>query len=135
MKNSASGSNHIHYEMLRRLPQHAKRSLLEHYNKIHWTGIYLKQWKEGILKPEGDKTLVSSYRPILPNCLKKITDYRLMWFLGKINFYWTIIWNLKKICLSICRLWWKITLIFGLTCWQYLPNQTLHKEYMEDLLN
>lgn len=90
--NSAPGPDHIHYEMLRQLPEEVKLKLLNIYNKIWLEGTYPEQWREAIIipipKPNKDPKLPSSHRPISLICcpskiLEKMVNTRLTWHLER----------------------------------------------------
>ena len=79
VKGSSPGPDRIHYEMLRRLPFYAKRSLLTVFNEI-WTGDeFPQEWRQSllipILKPGKDPKIPASHRPImLTSCLCKTME-------------------------------------------------------------
>ena len=78
------------YEMLKHLPDKAKKFLLKIMDKIWETGILPKDWKISIIvavkKPNKDAFQATSYRPIaLTSCVcklvEKMINTRLVWHL------------------------------------------------------
>ena len=93
-ENTAPGEDDIIYEMLKHLPEHAKKFLLKIINKILETGILPKSWKISVIipskKPGKDSNEATSYRPIaLTSCvckvMEKMINTRLVWYLEKNN--------------------------------------------------
>ena len=93
-KDSASGRDDIHYQMLKHLPFETKEVLLEIFNHIFSTGSFPSLWREAtvipIPKPGKDNSKPGSYRPIaLTSCLCKIMERlinnRLVWYLESHN--------------------------------------------------
>ena len=87
---TAPGEDTILYEMLKHLPEDAKKFLLKIINKIWETGILPKSWKIAIIipaqKPQKDRFQATSYRPIaLTSCvcklMEKMINTRLVWHL------------------------------------------------------
>ena len=87
---TAPGEDTILYEMLKHLPDDAKRFLLKIINKVWETGILPKGWKISIIvpvnKPNKDPSQATSYRPIaLTSCvcklMEKMINTRLVWHL------------------------------------------------------
>ena len=76
-KNTAADPDKVPYEMVRYLPEIARKYLLKVYNKL-WTENYFPQeWKEAFIvaipKPNKDHTKPENYRPIaLTSCVCKI---------------------------------------------------------------
>ena len=86
---SAPGEDNILYEMLKHLPEEAKKLFLK-INKIWETGVLPKTWKVAIIipakKPNKDAYQATSYRPIaLTSCvcklMNKMINTRLFWHL------------------------------------------------------
>lgn len=93
--NSAPGKDNIHYSVLFKLPQCAKKILLDIYNKI-FDGSHPipKEWKDYIIVPilkfKKPQNIASSYRPIaLASCVMKtyerLLKNRLEWWMEKNN--------------------------------------------------
>ena len=89
-ESTAPGEDSINYEMLKHLPDHAKKYLLKIVNKIWETGILPKDWSISIIvpvkKPNKDASQTTSYRPIaLTSCvcklMEKMINTRLVWYL------------------------------------------------------
>ena len=89
-KATAPGEDLVMYEMLKHLPDNAKKFLLKIMNKIWETGILPKDWKISIVvpvkKPNKDAFQATSYRPIaLTICvcklMEKMINIRLIWHL------------------------------------------------------
>ena len=87
---TAPGEDTIIYEMLKHLPDDAKKYLLKIINKIWETGILPKDWSISIIvpfkKPNKDSFQATSYRPIaLTSCvcklMEKMINTRLVWYL------------------------------------------------------
>jgi len=91
-KNKTPGGDRIVYELLQRLPETAKRTLLRLYNLVWSTGSVPKPWRHAIvipiLKNGKDPKNAASYRPIsLTSCLCKTMERmvanRLTWYIEK----------------------------------------------------
>ena len=87
---SAPGEDNILNEMLKHLPEEAKKFFLKIINKIWETGVLPKTWKVSIIipakKPNKDAHQATSYRPIaLTSCvcklMEKMINTRLVWHL------------------------------------------------------
>ena len=87
---TAPGEDTILYEMLKHLPDDAKKFLLKIINKIWETGILPKSWKISVVipvkKPNKNAFEATSYRPIaLTSCIcklmEKMINTRLVWYL------------------------------------------------------
>ena len=87
---TAPGEDLIMHEMLKHLPDNAKKFLLKIMNKIWETGILPKDWKISVIvpvkKPNKDAFQATSYRPIaLASCvcklIEKMINTRLVWHL------------------------------------------------------
>ena len=92
--NTAPGPDHIHNSILKNLPATALHFFLSLYNRIWLDHTLPDRWQEAIIipiaKPEKDRSLSSSYRPIsLTSCLCKIMERmvnrRLLWLLEQRN--------------------------------------------------
>ena len=93
-KDTATGPDEIHYQLLKHLPLSSLLVLLEIFNDIWKTGDIPESWKEAtvipIPKPGKDPQNPSNYRPIaLTSCLcktmERMINARLVWFLEKNN--------------------------------------------------
>merc|ERR1712002_974164 len=78
-ENTAPGEDNIIYEMLKHLPEHAKKVLLKIIKKIWETGILPKSWKISVIIPAKktgkDSNEATSYRPIaLTSCVCKVME-------------------------------------------------------------
>lgn len=91
-KDSTSGPDQVHYQMLRHLPDEWLSKLLDIYNEIWSSGRLPDSWKISlilpILKPNKDPCLAANYRPIaLTSCVGKIfermVNFRLTWFIDE----------------------------------------------------
>ena len=89
---SATGPDHIHYQMLKNLPDVALDTLLRVFNDSWTTGHFPSAWSEATIipipKPGKDPTNPGNYRPIaLTSCLcktfERLVNCRLVWFLEK----------------------------------------------------
>lgn len=89
---STPGEDKISYELLKHLPKSALLKILAFYNEIWKSGILIPDWKTAVIvpihKPESNKSLPASYRPIsLTPALCKINERlittRLAWYLEK----------------------------------------------------
>ena len=87
---TAVGPDHIHYQLLKHLPESSLLILLNILNKIWTTGRFPSGWRKAIIipipKPGKDPESPSSYRPIaLTSCICKTMEWminrRLVWFL------------------------------------------------------
>ena len=77
--NTSSGTDEIHYQLLKHLPVSSLLILLEIFNDIWKTGNIPKSWKEAtvipIPKPDKDHTDPTNYRPIvLTSCICKTME-------------------------------------------------------------
>ena len=93
-KDSATGPDEIHYQMLKHLPTTPLLTLLQIMNDIFSTGEFPPSWREAtvipIPKPGKDATLPESYRPIaltntICKTMERIINTRLVWYLEKHN--------------------------------------------------
>ena len=91
---SAPGDDKISYELLKHLPKSALSKILVFYNETWNCGKLIPDWKTATIipihKPESNKSLPASYRPIsLTPALCKINERliatRLSWYLEKHN--------------------------------------------------
>lgn len=91
---SAPGDDKISYELLKHLPKSALSKILVFYNDTWNCGKLIPDWKTATIipihKPESNKALPASYRPIsLTPALCKINERliatRLSWYLEKHN--------------------------------------------------
>ena len=89
-KNSATGPDDVHYELLKHLPHSTLNILLRLFNRIWDSGVFPPSWREAtvvpIPKPGKDHSNPTNYRPIaLTSCLcktmEKMVNERLMWVL------------------------------------------------------
>lgn len=89
-KDSASGPDEIHYQMLKHLPLSSKELLLSIFNNIYNTGYFPQQWRDAIIIPihksGKDSTKPENYRPIaLTSCIcktmERLVNTRLVWYL------------------------------------------------------
>jgi Reverse transcriptase (RNA-dependent DNA polymerase) len=87
---SATGPDHIHYQMLKNLPESALDTLLRVFNDSWITGNFPSAWSEATIipipKPGKDPTDPENYRPIaLTSCFcktfERLVNCRLVWFL------------------------------------------------------
>jgi len=95
-KSKSPGPDGIPYLFIQNLPSNARIHLLSIYNSIWNNNCFPNSWRHGhvipILKPDKNKFLPDSYRPIcllntLCKLLEKIINNRLMWHLEKSNFF------------------------------------------------
>lgn len=93
-KSKSPGPDGIPYSFIKNLPKNSKNYLLGIYNIMWENNIFPDSWKHGfvipILKPNKNKFLAESYRPIcllntLCKLLEKIINRRLTWFLEKFD--------------------------------------------------
>lgn len=93
-KNTAPGPHDIPAAFLHHLPPEMITKLLFIYNKIWQERCFQSEWRTSvvvpILKPEKDRHLTTSFRPIALTCvpckiLEKITAKRLLWTLKKLE--------------------------------------------------
>ena len=91
---SSPGSDDIHYQFLKHLPDTSLSVLLKTFNDIWETGNVPKSWKETTIipipKPGKDNANPNNYRPIaLTSCICKTLEHmineRLVWYLEKNN--------------------------------------------------
>ncbi|XP_075157715.1 uncharacterized protein LOC142230980 [Haematobia irritans] len=88
LRGKTPGEDRVRYVMIQNMPFDVKTRLLNLYNNIFWSFIpqaYKRSLIVPILKPQCDKTLLGSYRPIsLNSCFAKLLDKiianRLVWF-------------------------------------------------------
>jgi ribonuclease HI len=87
---TATGSDEIHYQFLKHLPQESLLVLLDIFNSIWDSGNFPEAWREAtiipVAKPGKDSTNPTNYRPIsLTSCLcktmERMINARLVWFL------------------------------------------------------
>ena len=95
-KNTSPGEDNLPYILPKNVGHDKKTELLQIYNQCYMQGEYPEQWKQGmivpIVKPNKDRALVSSYRPItlLPTIGKifeKIVQRRLNYVLERNNIF------------------------------------------------
>ena len=91
-RDTAVGSDQIHYQFLKHLSEGCLTTLLDSFNKIFATGKIPTCWQEAIIipipKPGKDHSDPKNYRPIsLTSCLcktlERMVNSRLMWVLEK----------------------------------------------------
>ena len=91
---TAAGSDEIHYQILKHLPNSALKALLNIFNIIWKKGTFPKCWAEATIiplpKPNKDHTEPANYRPIaLTSCvcktMERMINKRLVWFLETNN--------------------------------------------------
>lgn len=89
LKGNTPGLDRINYSMIKALPREIKNRVINLYNAI-LGDVIPQQYKLSliipILKPNNEKTMISSYRPIsLNSCVAKLLDKivakRLWWFI------------------------------------------------------
>ena len=87
---TAVGPDHVHYQLLKHLPQESLDLLLEIYNRTWTTGAFPDSWREATIipvpKPGKDSTNPGNYRPIaLTSCIcktfERMINSRLVWYL------------------------------------------------------
>ncbi len=90
--NTATGSDKIHYEILKNIPVACLNTVLDIFNIIWETGNFPPSWREAIVipipKPRKDHKDSNNYRPIaLTSCIcktmERMINARLVWFLEK----------------------------------------------------
>lgn len=95
-KSKSPGPDGIPYLFIQNLPKNAKIYLLSLYYSIWNNKTFPNSWRHGyvipILKPDKNKFLPDSYRPIcllntICKLLEKIINNRLMWFLEKSTYF------------------------------------------------
>ena len=93
-KDTATGPDDIHYQMLKHLPETALDTLLHIFNGIWTTGVFPESWRLATIipipKPGKDHAEPTNYRPIaLTSCLcktlERMINKRLVWFLESNN--------------------------------------------------
>ena len=93
-KDTATGPDDIHYQMLKHLPETALDTLLHIFNGIWTTGVFPESWRLATIipipKPGKDHTEPTNYRPIaLTSCLcktlERMINKRLVWYLESNN--------------------------------------------------
>ena len=107
LKRSSPGSDNIHNEMLKRIPETTLTFLLSIYNRL-WKERSLPQsWREAIVipfeKPGKNRMSPLNYRPIaltssLCKLLERMVNKRLVWYLEENNVY-----NEKQYGFRKCR--------------------------------
>lgn len=89
-KETATGPDQIHYQIIKHLPNNAMKTLLDIFNMTWESENFPKEWSEAIIipipKPGKDHTNPTNYRPIaLTSCLcktmERMINDRLVWFL------------------------------------------------------
>jgi ribonuclease HI len=89
-KDSATGADKIHYQLLKHLPELCLKTLLGIFNKIWDFGTFPNSWRMAtvipIPKPNKDHSDPLNYRPIaLTSCLcktmERMINNRLVWFI------------------------------------------------------
>jgi ribonuclease HI len=89
-KDSATGADKIHYQLLKHLPESCRVTLLNIFNAIWDYGAFPTSWKTALVipipKPNKDHSDPINYRPIaLTSCLcktmERMVNCRLVWFL------------------------------------------------------
>ena len=93
-KDTATGPDDIHYQMLKHLPETALDTLLHIFNGIWTTGVFPESWRLATIipipKPGKDHAEPTNYRPIaLTSCLcktlERMINKRLVWYLESNN--------------------------------------------------
>ena len=93
-KDTATGPDDIHYQMLKHLPETALDTLLQIFNRVWTTGVFPESWRLAtvipIPKPGKDHAEPTNYRPIaLTSCLcktlERMINKRLVWYLESNN--------------------------------------------------
>ena len=93
-KDTATGPDDIHYQMLKHLPETALDTLLHIFNGILTTGVFPESWRLATIipipKPGKDHTEPANYRPIaLTSCLcktlERMINKRPVWYLESNN--------------------------------------------------
>lgn len=94
-KSKSPGLDGIPYAFIQNFPPNCTKYLLDIFNIILKYNVFPTHWRHGfvipILKPNKNKHLTESYRPItllstLCKLLEKIINRRLAWFLEKIKY-------------------------------------------------
>ena len=89
-KDTATGPDEVHYQMLKHLPNNALSTILHIFNDIWATGVFPESWRLATIipipKPGKDHEEPSNYRPIaLTSCLcktlERMINKRLVWYL------------------------------------------------------
>lgn len=97
-KSNSPGPDTILYVFIQNFGTKTLNLLLNIYNRIWNEGYWPQKWKTGIIipisKPDKNQFKPEGYRPItllntMCKLLEKIINYRLTWFLEKINFFST----------------------------------------------
>ena len=93
-RDTTVGTDEIHYQMLKHLPNTCLSLLLHIFNDIWQTGSSPSSWSEAIIipppKPEKDLICPNSYRLIAVTCclcktFKRMVNNRLTWYLESNN--------------------------------------------------
>ena len=89
-KDTTTGPDDIHYQMIKHLPESALDILLHIFNAIWTTGVFPERWRLATIKPGKDHAEPTNYRPIaLTSCLcktlERIINKRLVWYLESNN--------------------------------------------------
>jgi ribonuclease HI len=93
-KNSSTGPDEVHYQILKHLPNTCKNTMVALFNHLWETDSFPSSWREAtvipIPKPGKDTTQPNNYRPIaLTSCLcktmERIINDRLVWYLEDNN--------------------------------------------------
>ena len=93
-KDTTTGPDDIHYQMLKHLPETALDTLLHNFNGIWTIGVFPESWRLAkiipIPKPGKDHAEPTIYRPTaLTSCLcktlERMINKRLVWYLGSNN--------------------------------------------------
>ena len=93
-KDTATGPDDIHYQMLKHLPETALDTLLHIFNDIWTTGVFPESWRLATIIPipipGKDHAEPTNYRPIaLTSCLcktlERMINKRLVWYLESNN--------------------------------------------------
>ena len=76
---TAPGEDGVTYQMIRKMPDHAKKYIIDMYNKFFRDSYFPEKWKRAIIipipKPGKNPNSPNSYRPIaLTSCLCKIFE-------------------------------------------------------------
>ena len=91
-QDTAVGSDDIHYQFLKHLPDRSFNCLLKIFNQIWQTGVLPESWKEAVVipipKPGNNSTNPSNCRPTaITSCIcktmERMVNDRLVWFLEK----------------------------------------------------
>ena len=93
-KDTATGPDDIHYQMLKHLPDSSLDTLVQIFNDIWTTGVFPESWRLATIipipKPGKDHAEPTNYRPIaLTSCLcktlERMISKRLVWYLETNN--------------------------------------------------